>query len=94
MEQHPQRFYEGDSSNLEKLCFHEIPRKEVLSLQDALRCSTHTSTIGDVTANSMSYMPFPIDAPTRARISFVWFTRDAVLQETRLSILRLLREFL
>ncbi len=44
MEQHPRRFYEGDSCKLEKLCFHGTPRKEVLSLRDALRCSTHTST--------------------------------------------------
>ncbi len=36
--------YQGDSCILEKLCFRGTPRKEVLSLQDTLRCSSHMST--------------------------------------------------
>ncbi len=42
----------------------------MLSLQDTLRCSTSTSTIGDVIANSTPYEWLPTDAPTRARNSF------------------------
>ncbi len=41
----------------------------------------------------MPYKRFPTDAPPRARIFFL-FTSDAVLQETHLSISRLLRGFL
>ncbi len=48
----------------------EFQGQEVLSLQDNLRRSTHTSTQGDVIANSTPYARFPTDAPTRARISF------------------------
>jgi hypothetical protein len=48
----------------------EFQGQEVLSLQDALRCSTHTSTIGDVIVNSTPYVQLPTDAPTRARNSF------------------------
>jgi hypothetical protein len=67
-------------ANLEKLCFHGIPKKEVLSIQDTLRCSTPTSTIEDVIAKSTPYTRFPTDAPTRAFFFLVheWrgFARD------------------
>jgi hypothetical protein len=67
---------------------------EVLSFKTPYKQHPRRSTIGDVIAKSMPSARFPTAAPTRARISFSWFTSDVVLQETRLITSRLLREFL
>ncbi len=72
----------------------KIPRPRSSVSKTPYKQHPRRRIIGDINANSMPYERFPTDAPTRARISFFWFTSDAVLQETHLSISRLLREIL
>ncbi len=85
MEQHLRRNFEGDSCNLEKLCFHRIPRK-------GSAVSTRHPTLlhpyeyqGDVIPNSTPYPQLPTDSPTRDRISFFLFTSDVFWKRPVLS---------
>ncbi len=66
---------------------------EVLSLQESLRSSTHKG-LGDVVAKSYTLQAIPYRRTYKNQNFFFWFTSDAVLQETHLSIPRLIREFL
>jgi hypothetical protein len=77
MEQHPRRNYEGDSRNLEKLCFCGIPRKgSVVSTRHPTFQHPYKYQ-GDVIAKSSPYTQLLTDAPTRARISLYEFMSEA-----------------
>ncbi len=72
----PTKEYQGDSCILEKLCFRGTPRKEVLSLRDALRCSTHTSTkmtSSRILRPTRDFLQTHLQEPK----FFFWLTSDA-----------------
>ncbi len=67
---------------------------EVLSSNTPYEQHPQRRTKGDVIAKSYALRAIPYRRTYKSQKFFIWFTSDTVLQETRLSISRLLREVL